>query len=103
MEAANFLNVSGKVLRYYLDSNKPLQGYFVFSWPLSKEEIKNLKGNTITNLYTKPVKVWAYNAKSLELVNGSAFPLSPFPSLAFPSGFAGGPMRVEKGNEGGKG
>lgn len=57
MEAANFLNVSGKVLRYYLDSNKPLQGYFVFSWPLSKEEIKNLKGNTITNLYTKPVKV----------------------------------------------
>jgi hypothetical protein len=75
----------------------------VFSWPLSKEEIKNLKGNTITNLYTKPVKVWAYNAKSLELVNGSAFPLSPFPSLAFPSGFAGGPMRVEKGNEGGKG
>lgn len=57
MEAANFLNVYGKVLRYYQDSNKPLQGYFVFSWPLGKEEIKNLKGNTITNLYTKPVKV----------------------------------------------
>ena len=41
---------------------------------LSEEEINDLKSKIVTDNYTKPVKVWAYNAKSLELVNSLPFP-----------------------------
>jgi len=76
MATTKFLDISDKVLNYYMDSSKPVKaGYFVFSMPLSMEEIINLERYILSNpTVLKVVKVWAYNAKTLESVNGSPFP-----------------------------
>ncbi len=58
MAGANFLDIPGKTLIYYLDSSKPVKGYFVFSRSLSLEEILNLEQYNISNpTVSKVVKV----------------------------------------------
>lgn len=76
-EAARFFDLLLKTVMYFLDNWKPenSKGIYFFSRALTDAEIKKLKvlykekGNQI---FYK-VKVWVYNARTLELINGLPF------------------------------
>lgn len=76
-KVAKFTDLGFCSVSQCLDTWKPVStvGLYFFSNPLTKDEIKKLaalykeKGNFV--FYR--VKVWAYNAYTLELINGEAF------------------------------
>ncbi len=70
-----FLNVSYINLNSYVDNWKPdgLQGYYLFTLPLNKKEVQDLIDLTTIKVSDQKPKVWAYEAKTLKLVNNSVF------------------------------
>lgn len=72
---AKFLSTTHKMVRYYMDSweGKSYKGYYLFSRPLTNKEINSLHKIWIEPLTPKTQEVWAYNAKSMELINNSSF------------------------------
>lgn len=72
---AKFLNTSHNVVRYYMDSweGRGYKGYFLFSRLLTDKEINSLREIWILEPLTRKTQVWAYDAKSLGLINNSSF------------------------------
>lgn len=73
--AAKFLNTSHNVVRYYMDSweGRGYKGYFLFSRLLTDIEINSLREIWISEPLTRKTQVWAYDVKSMELINNSSF------------------------------
>jgi hypothetical protein len=75
-KASMGLGISRRVIDYFLDKGKAegVKGNYLYSRPLDDKEIKSLiKVSKNLELGNKR-KVWAYNAKTLELINNSPFP-----------------------------
>ena len=74
-KAALFLGTSHNVVRYYMDCwrGKGFNGYYLFSKPLTDKELDSLLELYLSDSMPGKVKVWAYSAKTLELINNSAF------------------------------
>lgn len=74
-QAAKFLNTSHNAVRYYVDSLKSqgIKGYHLFNKPLTSEELANLFELSKKKPLHLKVSVWAYNAKTFELINNTPF------------------------------
>lgn len=72
---AKFLNTSHNVVRYYMDSweGRGYKGYYLFSRPLTDKEINSLRKIWTLEPLSHKTQVWAYDAKSTELINNSSF------------------------------
>jgi len=73
--AAKFLNTSHNVVRYFMDSwkGRGYNGYYLFSNPLNREGLESLLALYLSDSTPGKVKVWAYCANTLELINNSFF------------------------------
>ena len=76
--ASKCLGISRRVIDYFLDTGKPegVKGRYLYTRPLTNSEIKTLNLVSENLQLGKKIKIWAYNAKTLELINNT-----PFPSL----------------------
>lgn len=75
-KASKVLGIRRRVIDYFLDKGKAegVKGNYLYSRPLDNKEIKSLlKVSQNLELGNKR-EVWAYNAKTLELINNSPFP-----------------------------
>jgi len=74
-KAREFLKVNSNMVRYHIDSLKPggINGHYLFSKPLSDKELQELVELSIIQAKKPQIKVWAYEAKTLKLINNSAF------------------------------
>ena len=74
-QAANHIGISRDVVNYFIDTKKPegVKGTYLFSKPLEGIEIKNLKELSESITLGNKVKVWAYDAKTLDLINNEPF------------------------------
>ena len=72
---AKFLNTSHNIVRYYMDSweGRGYRGYYLFSRFLTDKEINSLRKIWTLGPSTHKTQVWAYEAKSLKLINNSSF------------------------------
>ena len=77
-QASKSLGIGRNVIDYFLDTGKPegVTGRYLYSIPLTGEEIKNLILASENLQLGNKILVWAYKAKTFELINNS-----PFPSL----------------------
>lgn len=77
-QASKCLGISRRVIDSFLDTGKPegVKGTYLYSRPITNSEIKTLNLASENLQLGNKVKVWAYNAKTLELINNT-----PFPSL----------------------
>lgn len=75
-QASNILNFSKNVLNYFIDTNKPegIKGTYLFSKPLKESEIQSLKKLSEDITLGNKIKVWAYDATTLDLINNEPFP-----------------------------
>ena len=75
-QASNILNFSKNVLNYFIDTNKPegIKGTYLFSKPLKESEIQSLKKLSEDITLGIKIKVWAYDATTLDLINNEPFP-----------------------------
>lgn len=74
-QAAKHIGISRDVLNYYLDTKKPegVKGTYLFTRPLKDIEIKSLKEISECISLGNKVKVWVYDAKTLDLINNKSF------------------------------
>lgn len=74
-KASKALGISRKVIDYFIDTGKAegVKGTYLYSRPLIKKEIKDLLQDSENLQLGNKIKVWAYNAKTLELINNSPF------------------------------
>lgn len=74
-KVCEYLNVSYKSLSSYVGNWKPggLQGYYLFNQPLNEKEVQDLIELISIKVPDHKTKVWAYEAKTLKLINNSAF------------------------------
>lgn len=74
-QAANHIGISRDVVNYFLDTKKPegVKGTYLFSRPLEYIEIESLKELSESITLGNKVKVWAYDAKILDLINNEPF------------------------------
>lgn len=79
-QASLALGISRNVISYFIDTGAPdaegINGTYLFSRQLEDKEVQNLLDSSHTLRLGKKIEVWAYNAQTLEVVNGL-----PFPSL----------------------
>ena len=75
-QASNILGISRKVINYFIDTNKPegVKGTYLFSKPLEESEIQSLKKLSEDITLGNKIKVWAYDATTLDLINNEPFP-----------------------------
>lgn len=75
-QASNILNLSRNVINYFIDTNKPegIKGTYLFSKPLKESEIQSLKKLSEDITLGNKIKVWAYDATTLDLINNEPFP-----------------------------
>lgn len=76
IQASKALGISWGVIDYFLDTGKPegVKGNYLYTRSLDKKEIEILLKASYSLQLGNKIKVWAYNAETLELINGSAFP-----------------------------
>jgi len=74
-QASVSVGISRNVITYFIDTWKAegVKGTYLFSRPLEAKEVENLIESSHTLELGNKIKVWAYNAKTLELVNNSPF------------------------------
>jgi hypothetical protein len=74
-QASVSVGFSRNVITYFIDTWKAegVKGTYLFSRPLEAKEVQNLIESSHTLELGNKIKVWAYNAKTLELVNNSPF------------------------------
>lgn len=78
---AKYLNTTHNIVRYYIDNweGKGFNGYYLFSKFLTENELKDLF--KVCQSYNGPlntkVKVWAYDADTLKLIEGIYFSSMP--------------------------
>jgi len=74
-KVCEYLNVSYKNINSYVDNWKPggLQGYYLFNQPLNEKEVQDLIELISIKVPEHKTKVWAYEAKTLKLINNSPF------------------------------
>ena len=74
-QASVSVGFSRNVITYFIDTWKAegVKGTYLFSRPLEAKEVQNLMESSHTLELGNKIKVWAYNAKTLELVNNSPF------------------------------
>jgi|HigsolmetaGSP11D_1036233.scaffolds.fasta_scaffold05338_2 hypothetical protein len=75
-QASNTLGISRYVISYFIDTNKPegVKGTYLFSKPLEESEIQSLKKLSEDIRLGNKIKVWAYDATTLDLINNEPFP-----------------------------
>ena len=75
-QASKSLGIGRGVIDYFLDTGKPegVTGRYLYSIPLTEEEIKNLLLASENLQLGIKIQVWAYKAKTFELINNSPFP-----------------------------
>ena len=75
LQASNILGISRSVINYFIDTKKPegIKGTYLFSRPLEESEIKSLRELSEDIRTGNKVKVWAYDALNLDLVNNEPF------------------------------
>ena len=74
--ASIILRINRNLITYYLDTFKPAGSFkniYLFSRQLNNKEVFQLLYSTQTSVSGKKVKVWVYNAKTLELIESSPF------------------------------
>lgn len=54
-------------------TGKGFNGYYLFSKPLTNKELENLLKFNLSGYTPGGVKIWVYNADTLELINGLPF------------------------------
>lgn len=69
------MGIGRNVIDYFLDTGKPegVTGRYLYSIPLTGEEIKNLILASENLQLGNKILVWAYKAKTFELINNSPF------------------------------
>lgn len=74
-KASTPLGIGRSVIDYFLDTGKAegVKGNYLYSRKLKATEIKSLLKQSGKVKMGQKVKVWAYNANNLELINNSAF------------------------------
>lgn len=74
-QEAKFINSNSNIVRNNVDNWRPggTNGYYLFSKPLTEEEFEDLIELSSKEVKRPSVTVWAYDAKTLELINGSPF------------------------------
>lgn len=74
-QASSYIGVSRNVISYFIDTWKAegVKGTYLFSRQLEVKEVENLLESSQTLKLGNKVEVWAYNAKTLELINDSPF------------------------------
>ncbi len=74
-QAADSIGISRHVINYFIDTKKPegVKGTYLFSIPLEDIEIKNLKELSQSITLGNKVKVWAYDAKTWDLIENRPF------------------------------
>jgi group I intron endonuclease len=74
-QASNILDISRSVINYFIDTKKPegIKGTYLFSRPLEESEIKSLRELSEDIRTGNKVKVWAYDALTLDLINNEPF------------------------------
>lgn len=74
---AKYLGTTHRVVRYSMDCwrGKGFNGYYLFSYPLTTQQAESLLELHLSNVNIPGVRieVWAYCAKTLELINNSHF------------------------------
>lgn len=77
-KASKALGIRRSVIDYFLDTGKAegVKGTYLYTRPITDKEIKNLLQASENLQLGNKKEVWAYNAKTFELINNS-----PFPSL----------------------
>ena len=75
-QASDYIGISRNVISYFIDSWKAegIKGTYLFSRPLIELEINKLKGLSERVKFGNKQVVFAYDAKTLELINNSPFP-----------------------------
>lgn len=73
--ASNFLGISRNVINYFLDTKSPegVKGTYLFSRPLENSEIKSLLKDSGDVRLGNKVKVWVYDAVTMDLINNEPF------------------------------
>ena len=74
-QAASSIGISRSVITYFIDTWKPegVKGTYLFSRQLDVKEVEKLLSTAQSTVSGKKVKVWAYKAQTLELIEGSPF------------------------------
>ena len=74
-QASNMLGISRNVINYFIDTKKPegVKGTYLFSKSLEKSEIQSLKKLSGDITLGNKIKVWAYDAIALDLINHEPF------------------------------
>jgi group I intron endonuclease len=74
-QASVSIGINREVISYFIDTWKAegVKGTYLFSRQLSDEEIEKLIKSSESLQLGKKVEVWAYNAKTLDLINDSPF------------------------------
>lgn len=74
-QPSSVIGISRNVITYYIDTWKPegVKGTYLFSRQLYNEHIEKLIESTQPSVSGKKLKVWAYIAQTLKLINGLPF------------------------------
>ena len=75
-KASKALGISRNVIDYFIDTGKAegIKGTYLYTRPITDKEIKNLILASENLQLGNKIKVWAYNAKTFELINNAPFP-----------------------------
>lgn len=73
--ASSELGIRRNVINYFLDTGKPegVKGTYLYSRPLNDKEIQNLLNISESISLGNKLEVWAYEAKTLNLINNAPF------------------------------
>nr|NP_074959.1 orf699 [Podospora anserina] len=74
-QASNILGISRNVINYFIDTKKAegIKGTYLFSRPLEELEITSLRKLSKDVTLGNKIKVYAYNAITLDLINNEPF------------------------------
>lgn len=74
-KASAALDIGRKLIDYFLDTGKAegVKGNYLYSRQLKDTEIESLLKKSANLKMGKKIKVWAYNANTIELINHSPF------------------------------
>lgn len=75
LQASNTMGISRRNINYSIDTKKPegVKGTYLFSKPLKESEIKSLRELSEDIRIGNKVKVWAYDALNMDLINNEPF------------------------------